>query len=101
MTPQPRRPSALGEADADDQLVSPTLDLIAQMTGYKYATIFVDHYSGVSLVYLQQVASAEEISDAQRAFERSTASMGVSINANHANNGIFKAKEWVTSCHNK
>ena len=73
-TPQPRRPSAPGEVVAVDQLVSPTPGLIAQMTGsltkkrYKYATIFVDHYSGLGFVYLQQVASAEETLDAKRAF---------------------------------
>ena len=27
--------------------------------------------------------------------------MGANTKANHANNGIFKAKEWVTTCRNK
>ena len=72
-THQPKRPSAPGEVVAVDQLVSPTPGLIAQMTGfltkkrYKYTTIFVDHYSGVGFVCLQQGASAEETLDAKQA----------------------------------
>ena len=47
-------------------MVSPTPGLIAQMTGklttkrYKYATVFVDHFSIFSYFYLQKKSTVEE-----------------------------------------
>ena len=85
-----------------DQLVSPTPGLIAQMTGfltkkrYKYATVFVDHFSGHGFVYLQKEASVEETLEAKKAFERHAKSMGITIQNYHADNGIFKARDgWM------
>ena len=52
-------PSKPGEVMSDDQLVSPVPGLIAQLTGfitkqrYKYATVYVDQYSGFSFIDLQ------------------------------------------------
>ena len=54
-TPPPP-PTTPGQVLSVDQLVSPTPGLIAQMTGklttkrYKYATVFVDHFSRFSYV---------------------------------------------------
>ena len=62
-------PTKPGQCMSVDQLVSPTPGLIAQMTGfitkqrYKYATVYVDQYSGLSFVYLQCTASAAETLD--------------------------------------
>ena len=53
-----KSPTKPGQCVSVDQLVSPTPGLIAQMTGfitkqqYKYATVYVDQYSGLSFVYL-------------------------------------------------
>ena len=94
-----------GQVVSVDQLVSPAPGLIAQMTGflftkerYKYATIFVDHYSGLGFVYLQKGSSAAETIEAKKAFERYAEARGVTIRAYHADNGIFKANEWQKEC---
>ena len=55
---------------------SPTPGLIAQMKGgltnkhYRYAAVYVDHYSGAGYVHLQKTQSAEEILEGKAAFER-------------------------------
>ena len=88
-----------------DQLVSPVPGLIAQMTGfitkqrYKYATVYIDQYSGFSFVYLQRTASAQETLQSKQAMERYAQARNIIIKAYHADNGIFKAKEWVQACY--
>ena len=85
-------------------MVSPVPGLIAQMVGfltkqrYKYATVFVDQGSRMGFVYLQKTCSAEETIKAKRAFEKYAANQGVTVQAYHADNGIFKAKKWVEEC---
>ena len=87
-----------------DQLVSPMPGLIAQMTGtlttkrYKHATVYVDHFSRLSFVYLQKTASAEETIKGKVAFEQYAKQHGVSIQAYHADNGVFRAHKWVDEC---
>ena len=72
---KPTAPTVPGEVVSVEQLVSPTPGLIAQMTGfitrkrYKYATVFVDQFSGLGFVYLQREASVEETLEAKKAFE--------------------------------
>jgi hypothetical protein len=103
----PHKPKKPGEVVSVDQLVSPTPGLIAQMVGfitkqrYNYATVYVDQYSGNGYVYLQKTASADETLDSKRAFERYALSKGVVVQAYHADNGIFKAYDWVDACHRK
>ena len=88
-----------------DQMVSPVPGLIAQMMGfltkqqYKYATVFVDQVSRMGFVYLQKTCLAEETIEAKRAFEKYAANRGVTIQAYHADNGIFKAKKWMEECY--
>ena len=88
-----------------DQLVSPVPGLIAQMTGfitkqrYKYATVYIDQYSGFSFVYLQRTASAQETLQSKQAMERYAQARNIIIKAYHADNGIFKAKERVQACY--
>ena len=102
VTEHPTKPS---QCVSVDQLVSPTPGLIAQMTGfitkqrYKYATVYVDQYSGLSFVYLQCTASASETLEGKGAFEWYARLHDVTISAYHADNGIFKAREWVENCH--
>ena len=98
-------PSKPGEVISVDQFVSPVPGLIAQMTGfitkqrYKYATVYIDQYSGFGFVYLQRTASAQETLQSKQAMERYAQARNIIIKAYHADNGIFKAKEWVQACH--
>jgi hypothetical protein len=93
-----------GHVVSVDQLVSPTPGLIAQMTGflttkrYKYATVFVDQFSRLGFVCLQKTASAELTIEGKKAFEAFAKRHGVSISNYHANNGIFKAHQWMEAC---
>lgn len=98
---QARKP---GEVISVDQLVSPSPGLIAQISGiltkkrYKYATVYVDQYSGLSYVYLQKTATADETILGKKAFEAYCKQHGVIIQNYHADNGIFKANKWVDEC---
>ena len=96
-----------GKVVSVDMLVSQTPGLIAQMTGfitkqrYRYATVYVDQATGFGFTYLQQTASAAETLQSKLAFERCAATHGVKIQAYHADNGIFKARDWVEACQKK
>ena len=85
-------------------MVSPVPGLITQMAGflakqrYKYTTVFVDQASRMGFVYLQKTCSAEETIEAKRAFEQYAENQGVRVQAYHADNRIFKAKNWVEEC---
>ena len=93
-----------GKVISVDQMVSPVPGLITQMVGfltkqcYKYATVFVDQASRMGFVYLQKTCSAEETIKAKRAFEKYAANQGVTVQAYHADNGIFKVKKWIEEC---
>jgi hypothetical protein len=83
---------------------SPTPGLIAQMDGwlnkkrYRYAAIFVDHYSGYGFVHLQKTQSAEETLQGKAAFERHSQLYGVKILHYHSGTGIFASKPWKDAC---
>ncbi|MEL7340382.1 MAG: hypothetical protein AAGM67_07855, partial [Bacteroidota bacterium] len=80
-----RPPTKPGQVVSVDQLKSPTPGLVAQLTGsltrqrYNYATVFVDHFSGLGYVYLQKTQAAEETLQAKLAFERHAATRGVTV----------------------
>ena len=99
------RPQRPGECISVDQLISPTPGLIAQMSGklttqrYTCATIYVDQYSGYSYVWIQRTTSVEDTLKGKHAFERFANHNGISIRHYHADNGIFRAKDWVQDCH--
>ena len=101
---QPKQP---GEITYVDQLRSPTPGFIAQMTGtltkqrYKYATIFVDGYSGKGYMYGQRTQSGEETLQAKQTYERMGRQAGVKIQQYHADNGVFKSKQWIEDCQKK
>ena len=92
---QIRKANVPGQCVSVDQLISGTAGLVAQTTGklttarYKVATIFVDHYSDLDFVYIQESTSAEETINAKKAFERFAKERGVTIQHYHADNGIF------------
>jgi hypothetical protein len=70
-----KRVTAPGAVVSMDQLVSSVPGLIGQMKGfltrkrYTVATVFVDHFSGMSYVYLQKGATALETIEAKKAFQ--------------------------------
>ena len=78
-----------------DQLESPVAGFVGQNKGYffrkryKVATVFVDHFSRLSFVYLQEPTKGDETLLAKKAFEAHAASFGVKVVNYHANNGRF------------
>lgn len=48
---------------------------------YRYATLFVDQYSGFSYVYLQKSTEADETILAKKAFEETAKQHGVVVKA--------------------
>ena len=52
----------------------------------------------MGFVDLQKTCSAEETIEAKRAFEKYAANGGVTVQAYHAETGIFKAKKWIEEC---
>jgi hypothetical protein len=78
--------------------------LISQMSGfftmkqYKYATVYIDQASRLSFVWLQKGATADVTIEGKIAFEQYAKEQGVKIQACHADNGIFRAHNWVMAC---
>jgi hypothetical protein len=68
------------------------------MKRYKYATVYVDQASRLSFVWLQKTATAEETLEGKTAFEQYARDRGITIQAYHADNGIFRAAKWVLAC---
>eukprot|EP00978_Attheya_sp_CCMP212_P008438 scaffold19845_cov34-Attheya_sp.AAC.4 len=103
----PEKPTRPGQVVSVDQMLSPTLGFVAQMTGisttkrYKYATIYVDNYLRLSYVHLQKTATAAETIEGKQSFERYARDCGVKVNAYHADNGVFRAHLWVQACRDK
>ena len=93
-----------GQIVSVDQLESNTPGLIAQLKGkltqqrYKYATVFVDQFSGYTYVYLQKRLTSEEMVMAKHAFERSADQCGVKITHYHADNGHFVDNAFIADC---
>ena len=87
--------TAPGQCVSVDQMESNTPGFIAQLKGipttdrYRGATIFVDHFSRVSFVYLQRRLTSEETVNAKKAFERYCEARGVTVKHYHCDNGRF------------
>jgi len=84
---------AAGDVVSVDQLQSTTPGFLAQMKGsltkrrYTAATIFVDHFSGLSYVHLQKQLTSAETVEGKQAFEAYARDRGVRIKHYHADNG--------------
>ena len=93
-----------GQIVSVDQLESPTPGFIAQFKGtltkqrYKYATVFIDQYSQLSYIYLQQTITSNETVQAKIIFERYSEERGVHIRHYHADNGRFADKGFIDNC---
>jgi hypothetical protein len=64
---------------------------------YRVATVFVDHHSRLSYVYLQHSTGDEERLKAKNAFKAYARANGVTIKHYHADNGIFAANKWLAN----
>ena len=93
--------NAPGDCVSVDQLESTSPGFIGQMKGaltnkrYRFATVFVDHFSRLSYVHLQQTNSSIETLEAKRAFEKFASAHAVSIKHYHADNGRFADNLWL------
>ena len=94
-----------GQVVSEDQLESNSPGLIAKLKGklmqqrYKYATIFVDQYSGYTFIFLQRRLRSEETVQAKHAFERSADQRGVKILHYHADHSFKTARLKARACH--
>jgi Reverse transcriptase (RNA-dependent DNA polymerase)/GAG-pre-integrase domain len=92
-----------GQCISVDQLESTTPGLIAQIKGwltkkrYRVATIFVDHFSGLSYIHLQKSTNAEETLEAKLAFERYASKFKVQVKSYQADNGRFAENKFMTA----
>ena len=93
--------TAPGQCVSVDQLESSTPGLIAQLKGkptisrYRGATIYIDHFSRLSFVYLQKQLMLEETLKRKKAFERYCEARGVTVKHYHADNGRFANSAFV------
>ena len=93
-----------GDLVSVDQLVSPTLGFIAQMTGkltkkrYKYATIFVDQASRLGYIYFQKISTVKETLEAETAFQQYARDKCIIVKAYHTENGVFRSNRWQEAC---
>ena len=93
-----------GQIVSVDQLESPTPGFIAQLKGiltkqrYKYDTIFVDQYSRLSYIFLQQTIMSNETVQAKTVSERYSEERGVHILHYHADNRRFADKCFIENC---
>jgi GAG-pre-integrase domain len=91
----------VGECISVDQMETHVLGLIGQVKGtptreqYKVATVFVDHASDYTYVYLQTNTSSVQTLAAKMEFERHATSIGVVIQKYHADNGRFIDNAWT------
>ena len=82
---------------------SPVLGLIAQLKGsptksrYCAATVFVDHYSDHSFVYLQSSLTADETLKAKKEYEKYCLANDVKVMHYHADNGRFAETKFLAA----
>jgi len=93
-----------GECISVDQLDSSVPGFIAQLKGiptikrYMAATLFVDNFSGLSYLNLQQNLTSAETIKAKDAFEAYAKTYNVNIQHFHADNGRFADNAFRQSC---
>jgi hypothetical protein len=93
-----------GQCVSVDQLESPVAGFIGQNKGsfftkrYRVATVFVDHFSRLSYIYLQESTNGEQTLAAKRSFEAYAASHGVRVLQYHADNGRFSENLFTQHC---
>ncbi len=95
---------APGKQASMDQLLSAQPGLIPQMSGsltnlrIMGATVFVDHNSDHTYIYLMRDLTLAETLMAKHAYEKFLVSLGIDSKAYHANNGRFADKGFQDNC---
>ena len=93
-----------GQCVSVDQLESPQVGFYAQLKGiptkkrYRYATIFVDHFSDLKYVHYMEDSTSKSTVYAKECFERYAAAHGVHVEHYHCDNGRFADNGWVRHC---
>ena len=93
-----------GQCISVDMLESPQVGFIAHMKGrltkkrYKYATVFVDHYSDLKYVHYMSEITSEETIYAKKCFERYSAGFNVKVEHYHCDNGRFADNAFIQHC---
>ena len=62
---------------------------------YHVATIFIDHHSNLSYIYLQLRATSDDTAQAKWAFEKYACSHRIKMKHYHADNGRFTDNAFV------
>ena len=93
---QPTREIHFNEGKVND----PVISHLTTPERYKYATIFVDHYSDLDYVHLHCTNTGEAIQEAKTAFEQFAQNFGVKIKHSRADNGRFSKQLFLQSVHN-
>jgi len=65
---------------------------------YNYATVFVDHFSGLEYVHLHESNDGDSIIEGKLAFERYSHGFDVKIRHYHCDNGIFADNKFRVAC---
>ncbi len=68
---------------------------------YGYATVYIDHASHISFIYLQKSMTSDKTLEGKLTFQQYAKDRGVTIQAYHAHNGISRAQKWVETCCSK
>ncbi|KAI2497992.1 hypothetical protein MHU86_16490 [Fragilaria crotonensis] len=68
---------------------------LAHQERYKVATIFVDHFSGLSYIHLQKSTNADETLEAKLAFERYASKFKVQVKSYQVDNGRFAENKFM------
>mmetsp|Transcript_13680 Transcript_13680/g.19606 ORF Transcript_13680/g.19606 Transcript_13680/m.19606 type:complete len:226 (+) Transcript_13680:554-1231(+) len=102
-----RKTTFSGECVSVDQLDSTTQGFVAQLKGwltrkrYRYATVFVDHFSGANYIVPQVALTSAETVKAKHTFETWAKSNNVQVHNYHADNGSFQDNLWRQDCEAK
>jgi Reverse transcriptase (RNA-dependent DNA polymerase)/GAG-pre-integrase domain len=104
ITPQNVKP---GQMVSVDQIQSNTAGFIGQLKGtptrhrYSVATVFVDHCSDYTFVFLQSDTTSDETLKSKLEFERISSSFGITVSKYHTDNGRFIDNAWMNDAKRK
>ena len=93
-----------GQIVSVDQLESNSPGFVAQLKGilmqqcYKYATVFIDQFSGYTFVYLQKHVTSKETVMMKHAFMRSVEQHSMKILLYHTDNRQFADNPFIADC---
>ena len=105
---KPIKPAKIpGECVSVDSFECSTKGLIGKIKGhlmrarYTAATVFVDHYSGLSYVHMQRDQTSVELMKSKMAFENFAGTHEVQVRNYHADNGRFAYNAFISDARYK